>query len=123
MNEQRVEKLNRYFDEQISLCGQRSKELSADDRMDEVAFEKIKGNVFEIFCTILSAAVKTSKGDNEATKDFFILKTEQIPSNWAAAYEKAKQHNDAVSMRIEQIKLETVDEIKKTFTKIWEEEE
>ena len=120
MIEQKVSKLNSYFEEQIAMCDQRNKELIADDRTDESTFEKVKANVYDIFRTILSVAVKTSKGDPDAVRRFFVQKTEQIPSSWVTAYEKAKQHNDAVKMCLEQIKLDTIGEIKENFAKIWE---
>lgn len=120
MIEQKMSKLNSYFEEQIAMCDQRNKELIADDRTDEANFEKVKANVYDIFRTILSVAVKTSKGDPDAVRHFFVQKTEQIPSSWVTAYEKAKQHNDAVKMRLEQIKLDTIGEIKENFAKIWE---
>ena len=123
MIEQKVRKLNDYFDRQISLCEQCNIKLLADDRMDEAAFEKVKANIYDVFRTIFSVAVQNVKGDSEAVKSFFILKTEQIPSNWATAYNKAKQYDDAVKMQIEQIKLDTVGEIKKMFETVWEEEE
>lgn len=59
----------------------------------------------------------------EKIRQIFALKAEQIPSNWSMAYEKAKQHDDTVKMKIEQIKLDTIREIKKAFIQIWEEEE
>lgn len=120
MSEQKVSKLNRYFEEQISMCHRRNKELLADERTDEAVFEKVKANVYDIFRTILSVAVKTSKGDSDAVRRFFIQKTGQIPSSWVTAYDKAKQHDDVVKMRLEQIKLDTVDRIKENFAKIWE---
>ena len=123
MIEQKISKLNSYFDKQISLCEQCSKKLLADDRKDEAVFEKVKANVYDIFRTIFSVAVKTDKGDSEAVRRFFILKIQQIPSNWATAYNQAKKHDDADKMQIEQIKLDTVSEIKEIFTAIWEEEE
>lgn len=63
---------------------------------------------------------RMNKGDPEAVQRFFVRKTEQISSSWVTAYEKAKQHNDAVKMRLEQIKLDTIGEIKENFAKIWE---
>ena len=63
MIEQKVSKLNDYFEVQIALCGQRNKELLADERMDEATFEMVKANVYDIFRAILSVAVKTCKGD------------------------------------------------------------
>lgn len=120
MIEQKVSRLNSYFDGQIALCGQRSKELLADERMDEATFEKVKANVYDIFRTILSVAVKTCKADPGAVQRFFIQKAEQISSSWVAAYDKAKQHSDVVKMQIEQIKLDTIHEIRENFAKIWE---
>ena len=51
MIEQKVSMLNSYFEGQIALCGQRNKELLADERMDEATFEKVKANVYDIFRT------------------------------------------------------------------------
>ena len=120
MIEQKVSKLNRYFEEQIAMCNQRNKKLLDDERTDEATFEKVKANVYDIFRTILSVAVKTSKGDPDAVRRFFVQKTEQILSSWVTAYDKAKQHNDTVKMCLEQIKLDTIGEIKENFAKTWE---
>lgn len=120
MIEQKVSKLNRYFEEQIAMCNQRNKKLLDDERPDEATFEKVKANVYDIFRTILSVAVKTSKGEPDAVRRFFVQKTEQIPSSWVTAYDKAKQHNDTVKMRLEQIKLDTIGEIRENFAKTWE---
>ena len=121
MIEQKISKLNSYFDKEISLCKHRSENLLADDRADEAAHEKIKANVYGIFRTILSVAVKTGKGDPDAVRHFFFLKIQQIPSNWTTAYDQARQHDDTVKMQVEQIKLDTVGSIRETFTAIWEE--
>lgn len=123
MMEQKVSRLNSYFEQQILLCEQCNKKLLADDRTDEAVFEKIKANVYDIFRTVFSAVVKSGENDPEAVRRFFVLKTEQIPSNWLAAYDKAKQYDDAAKMRIEQIKLDTASEIKEMFLEIWEGEE
>lgn len=113
-------KLTSWFDEQIMVCKQRSELLAADDRTDEGNMEKIRANVYEIFKTILSVAEKTCGKDDSAMKHFFLQKAEQIPVNWAAAYEKAKQHGDVEKMHIESIKLDTIREIKDMFLQIWE---
>ena len=102
------------------MCNQRNKKLLDDERTDEATFEKVKANVYDIFRTILSVAVKTSKGDPDAVRRFFVQKTEQIPSSWVTAYDKAEQHNDTVKMRLEQIKLDTIGEIRENFAKTWE---
>lgn len=118
--EQKIRRMNDYFEKQITLCTQQSKALLADERIDESNFEKIKTNVYDIFRTVLDVAGKTGKGDPEAVQQFFFQKTEQIPKNWAASYENAKAHGDTSKMQLEQIKLDTIGEIRRTFLQIWE---
>ncbi len=122
MNE-KVKCMNLYFENQIAFCNQEQKTLLEDDRTDEATFQKIKANVYDIFRTILSVAQKNGNSSPEAVKHFFLVKTEQIPSNWNAAYEMAKQHNDTEKMLIEKLKLDTVHEIRNQFLTLWEETE
>lgn len=119
MNEQK-RKLVSWFDEQITVCKQRSELFAADDRMDEGNMEKIRANVYEIFKTIFSVAEKTCGEDNLAIKHFFLQKAEQIPVNWETACEKAREHGDVEKMHIESIKIDTIREIKDMFLQIWE---
>lgn len=119
--EEKQLKLDRYFEEQIALCNHRGKELLADERTDEATFEKIKANIYDIFRTVFSVAVKNCPNDPDELRRFFAIRIENIPSSWAAAYEKAKEHENTVDMQIEQIKLDTVARIKENFDRIWEE--
>ncbi len=120
MSEQQ-RKFELYFEERIASCKQRSKLFAADERKDESNFEKIRENVYEIFKTIFSAADRDCGKDDLAKKQFFLQKAEQIPMNWRASYEKAKQNGDAAKMHIESIKLDTIREIKDMCMQIWEE--
>ena len=117
---QKVTELNCYFEERIAACDRRGQELLDDDRGDEAAFEKIKANVYDIFRTILSVAVKICKGDPDAVEQFFLGKIKQIPASWAVSLEKARQNDDTTKMYLELIKLDTVGEIQECFQKIWE---
>lgn len=120
MMEQKLSQMDRYFEEQIAICHRRGQALLADGRADEAAFEKVRANVFGIFRTVLSVAAKSGGGDPDAVRRFFAQKAGQIPASWAAAYGKAKQHNDTARMHLEQIKLGTAAEIRENFAKIWE---
>ena len=120
MTDQKVRKLNSWFEEKIAQCGRRNQELNEDGRADEAIFEKVKANIYDVFRTVLSVAVKTGNGNPDAVQTFFVQRAEQIPAAWATALEKAKEHNDTVRMRTEQIKLDTVHEIREEFAKIWE---
>lgn len=121
--EQKIEKLNRYFEEKIAGCEQRGRELNADGRGDESVLEKVRGNIYDIMRTWLTVGVRISKGNADEAKDFFIQRAEQIPVAWAAAYEKAKEHEDTVRMQTEQVKLDVVREVRAKFDEIWEEAE
>lgn len=115
------QKFELYLDEQIAACRQRSRQFTADNRMDEGNFEKVRANVYEIFKTILSVAERTCGEDALAKKQFFLQKAKQIPISWRASYEKAQQHGDTKKMHIERIKLDTIHEIKDMYMQIWEE--
>ena len=78
--------------------------------------------MYDVFRTVLSAAGKACKGDPAATERFFGDRLEQIPSAWAAAYEKAREHDDEARMQVEQIKLDAVSDIRDCFGKVREEE-
>lgn len=121
--EQKISALNRYFEAELRQCEQRSRTLLADGRDDEAAFEKIRGNMFDIFRTVLSVAAEQGKGDAEAVQRFFNVRIEQIPVSWAHAYDKATAHQDVARARVEQIKLDAVAEIKETFARVWEGEQ
>ena len=117
----KIEKLNRYFEACIEKCNVDGQRLMADERMDEANFEKVKANVYDIFRTMLAVGQKMGKEDPDEVKAFFLGKLAQIPSNWALSYDQARAHGDVVKMHIEQIKLDTVGEIRAQFEKIWEE--
>ena len=119
-NEQQ-QKFELWLEGQIVASKQRSKLLAEDGRMDEGNFEKIRANVYEIFKTILSVAERVCGKDDLAKRRFFLQKAEQIPTSWAASYEKATQNGDAPKMYIESIKLDTIQDIKNMFMQMWEE--
>lgn len=118
--EQNVERVNRYFAERIAQCEQRNRALLADERMDEAVFEKVKANIYDVFRTVFAVAVKTGGDDPDAARRFFDQKAEQIPASWAMARDQARQHQDTVKMRVEQIKLDTAEEVRQSFARIWE---
>ncbi len=115
----RILKFQTYFQEQIDLCRQRGSALRADGRTDESIFQQVKGNIYDIFRTVLSVGVDTCQGNADQVRDFFLLRLHSIPSSWTAAYEKANAHDDTGKLYLEQLKLDTVAEIQETFTGIW----
>lgn len=121
MMKTKIDQFISWLDGQAADCENRKKKLLEDDRIDESVFEKIKINVYDIFRTILLAGEKTSNGDAQKLKEFFLLKLEQIPAHWIASYNKAKQNDDIEKMQIESLKLDTVQAIRAKFLQNWEE--
>lgn len=81
MIDQKISKLNSWFEEKIALCGKRNQELNGDGRTDEAIFEKIKANIYDVFRTVLSVAVKPARKTQMQLKPF--LSREQSRSRQA----------------------------------------
>lgn len=122
MAERAAELMREYLEERISDCRERGLELSAQERGDEAAFEKVRANVYDIFRTVLEAALRLGDGDDGAVQRFFMMKAEQIPSSWKAARERAALHDDEERLMIEGLKLDTAREVRARFAEFWEAE-
>ena len=114
-------KINDFFEQRIAGCNEKQRELQKENRSDEADFEKIKANVYDIFKTILSVAMKQHGDDSLKVQEFFVKKLEQISSDWAASYEKAEQNDDTRKMCIEKIKMSTAQDVKENMLQVWEE--
>lgn len=118
MNET-CKRLYAYFDAQTALCAQQEQALLADGRSDEASFEKIRANVFGIFCAVLSAGEKAAGGDEAALRRFFSERLVSIPANWRAALSLAEEHDDAVHAQVERVKLDALRAIEAQFAAEW----
>lgn len=98
-----MESLHAFLTEQAALCKERAAVLTADDRRDEAVFEKISGNVYEIFTAVLN----TARNQAEPLA-FFRRQLDAIPANWQASLEKARAHGDEGKVHTEALKLEAV---------------
>ena len=117
---QKVSQLNCYLQEQIVSSARKKERLLADERPDEAVFEQVRGNIYDIFRSVLSVAAEKYEDDAGAGREFFRQKLEQIPSGWQASYEKARDHGDTVKMQLESIKLAVARDIRESFARIWE---
>lgn len=117
---QEVSQLDCYLQEQVASCARRKEKLLAEERPDEAVFEQVRGNIYDIFRSVLSVAAEKYRDDAQAGREFFRLKLEQIPSGWQASYEKAREHDDTVKMQLESIKLAAARDIRENFMRIWE---
>ena len=114
------ERIVAYFDENVALCKEQERTCAADGRGDESVFQKIRGNVYDIFRTVFSVAVRLHGEDGEAVAAFFRTKLEQIPAGWQTERDKAAQHGDVTKQHIEELKWQTALAIQENFERIWE---
>lgn len=101
-----------YFEEQIRRCEEQEQQRITEDRKDEANLQKIRANIFRVFQSVYKRSLKEAQPEV-----FFRKKLETIPQNWREAYEKASIQEDAVSLLIEQTKLEAAKEIRKALDK------
>lgn len=120
MNEVKQNATVSFFADRIAHFKALAHSLSRDDREDEAVFAKVQMNIYDIFSTIFSVAVKTSGQDDDKVVQFFMTKIQQIPQSWLTAMDRAEQHGESEKAHMERIKLEAVAEIKKEFKRIWE---
>lgn len=120
MNDSKVTQFQAFFADRLAQCQQNAEALRSEGREDEAIFEKIRANVYDIFRTVLSVAQNTCGEDAEAVGHFFRQRLQQIPTSWQAACEKAAAHGDSEKMHLEQLKLETLREIRTEFDALWE---
>ncbi len=110
-----MEQFITYIDETTAKLQQEERELAATDRKDESNLMKIRINVYGICKTLFEVSRKQNAG--EALKEDYLKRLTRLPENWKISYEKAKEHNDVEKIVIEEIKLQTLEEVKNEFLK------
>ena len=106
-----------YIDEMIAKLQKEEQNLIASDRKDEANLVKIRTNIYGIGKTVYN--VVAGSGNREDIKTEYLKKMTLIPQSWKESYEKAKAHDDVEKIVIEEIKLETVEELKNKFLEIY----
>lgn len=125
-NELIKEKFIKVLEYKKEQCEAKIKDLMNANTTDEANLEKIKLNVYDIFCTLFNASYKKAySNENISTEEAYEKLQEtylgyfnKIPAPWREKYQKAKEMDLVLDCVREEIKLETVDEIKEIFKKI-----
>ena len=115
----KIEKATAFLDEKLAASKETEERLRAEGREDEAVLEKISGNIYGIFRTVLLTA-KKAKHTEEDQLTFSKSNLSNIPRGWKIALEQAQKAGDAVREKHEQVKLEALTAIEKRFAEIWE---
>lgn len=103
------------------LCEQKQqltssiRSLESEGRQDEANLEKIRLNIVGVFETLLSADDAYCKGDFDAFLKRYEGRFISIPASWQVNLEKARTHGDASAQMIEEVKLETANQLHDVF--------
>lgn len=107
----------KYLDDSVEKLRREEGELAATYRKDEANLMKIRINIYGICKTVFEAISRQESG--EQLREKYLAKLEETLTNWKISKEKAKQHEDVEKVVTETIKLETIEEIKGKFNKLW----
>ena len=113
-----MDKLMSALQAKVAEAAQSAATLAAEDRRDDANLEKIRGNVYGIFVSVLQAGEKQSS-DDAARRAFFEGNLERIPSGWRVARVKAEERGDPVRLVQEDVKLAAIDEVWQLFHELW----
>lgn len=91
--------------------------LRADDRRDEAALEKIRGNIYGIFVSVAQAGKKATSTP-EDLHAFVAGNIERIPAGWSIARDKAAAKGDSVRVVQEDVKLAAMQEVRDAFVRL-----
>ena len=113
-----MEELGKALQTKVAESAQRVAALMAEDRIDDANLEKIRGNVYGIFVSVLQAAEGQSS-DNATRRAVFEGNLERIPSGWRVARSKAQERGDTVRLVQEDVKLAAIDEVRQAYGEVW----
>lgn len=103
-----------------------SEDLKNQDRKDEADLYKVRINICDIFSTLINTSEKKVASmkltlESEQIKAFnneYLKLFDHIPANWISNLKMAKKYNDSITVKIEEVKLETVQLLKGKFTEL-----
>lgn len=105
-----------YIAESVVLLQQEEQELREDDRMDEANLVKIRINVYGIAKSFYETVQKIAS--ERSFKEEYLRRIERLPQNWRASLEQAKAHEDVEKIVIEELKLQTLEDILAKFQEV-----
>ena len=115
-----MDELKACLESLVETSGKKATELMAQDRVDDANLEKIRGNVYGIYVSVLQAAEKTAQTDEDRLL-FFERNLERIPTGWRVARDAAEKRGDTVRLVQEDVKLASLGEVEDAYRRLWKE--
>jgi len=86
--------------------------LLADGRRDDANFAKVRTNIYDVCKTVSQALMNRPGASITAVR----AQMERFRTEWGAALEKAKQHDNVSAIAVEETKLAALEDILAHFT-------
>jgi len=93
--------------------------LIADDREDEAKAYRAALNIYDVFTSLIDVPFKQAAGDERAFIDGFKKLSVNVSMQWRNSLSKAKEHDDAEKIMIEEAKLKVADSIIEKFDELF----
>lgn len=91
-----------WLEQRAAFWAEEGRKLAADDRGDEYSLTKVRVNVYGI-CKTMLETLGMERGEAQLAR---------LQSTWEQFLETARLHGDAGKVLIEEIKLETIREVR-----------
>lgn len=129
-NEKLKESYMKALKNKQQICKESMEKCISSECKDEANLEKIKLNIYNIFYSMFDISYKkVYGGKSQPNEDSYNKLLEvymeffnKIPLNWKENYRKAKEYGLITECIIEEIKLNTADEIKDMFIRHYNEQ-
>lgn len=109
--EEKISELNHFMVESKASVQETIDRLVADGRADEARPYRAAYNIYDVFAALITAAEKTSGGDESRFAGEFGKLAERVPAGWRQSLAEATKHDNAEKIMIEEAKLKVADEI------------
>ena len=96
-----------YLSKQIEAGSDDAARLEKEGRRDEADFAKVRTNIYEVCRTVTNALAERPGAGPRAVKTRF----ESFRASWSAALEKARTHEDARNIVVEETKLQALEDV------------
>lgn len=113
-----MNKFIEYIDQAVEHLQQEEKMLAATDRKDESNLVKIRINVYGICKSIYQVFVQSKTG--EIMKSAYLEKLDSLAVGWQESKNKAQEFQAVDKVIIEDIKLQTLANVRLEFLNLWE---
>ena len=102
-----MEELIIYLSSKIEECKAETASLLADGRKDDANFAKVRTNIYDVCRTVSQALLSRPGAGTGAIR----AQLDRFRSEWGAALEKAKQHDNINGIAVEETKLAALDDV------------